>query len=54
MRQFDIMKTIGQKNKRICVVLNEKWEFFSVDLAFEITLKQDVNFCNQSQTDVHM
>ena len=24
---------------------------FSVDLAFEITLKQHKNFCNQSQTD---
>ena len=24
---------------------------FSVDLAFEITLKQHTNFCNQSQTD---
>jgi len=24
---------------------------FSVDLAFEITLKQQTNFCNQSQTD---
>ena len=24
---------------------------FSVDLAFEITLKQNTNFCNQSQTD---
>ena len=24
---------------------------FSVDLAFEITLNQHTNFCNQSQTD---
>ena len=24
---------------------------FSVDLAFEITLKQHTNFCNKSQTD---
>ena len=24
---------------------------FSVDLAFEMTLKQHTNFCNQSQTD---
>jgi hypothetical protein len=32
------------------VVLNENVNF-SVDLAFEISLKQHKNFCNQSQID---
>ena len=46
------MKKNDNNNKQITVVWM-KSVHSSVDLAFEIILKQHTNVCNQSQTDTY-